>query len=302
MIYFLAGDNQFEVKLALSKFINDFTLKHGDLAVERIDAEEASADTIIESALSLPFLSPAKLVIVSNASNKELLEKLVEVDLPDAVTVIVLVPKPDKRASYYKKISKHSNFKLFTKDNVQNLPRWVVDYAKNQAGVISLADARYLIDRVGSDQLLLGNEVDKLILFNSHVNKDSINDLTEPTPQSTVFQLLEYAFAGQAIEAETIYKEQRSQKVEPQLIIGMIAWQLHLLALIKSAGNKPANVIAKEAKINPYVVQKSQNLARKLTVKQIKKLVKDALDLDVTLKTQKVDADQAMLIYLTQIM
>ncbi len=299
MIYFFAGDNQFAIKTTLAKLTGDFVSQHGDLALERIDAEEASMPTIIDATQSLPFLSPAKFVVIQSASDKELLEKLAEVETPEAVTVVVLIQKLDKRASYYKKLSKLPQFKVF-EQSVQNVPQWVVEYVKGQGGAISFSDARYLVERVGANQVLLSNELDKLVTLKPQITKDSIDELTDPLPQSTIFQLLDAAFAGKHKQTEAIYKEQRAQKVEPQAILGMIAWQLHALALVKAAGSKSADVIAKEARLNPFVVRKTQNLARQLSMTDVKRLVKDAHELDVMLKTQSVDADQAMLLYLTQ--
>ncbi len=298
MIYFFTGDNHFAVKQRLQKLTKEFTAEYGDLALERIDAEEVSPATVIDATQSLPFLSPAKFVLVQNASDKDLLEKLTEVDVSESITVVVVIPKVDKRATYYKKISKLPNFELFEMSNAHDLPRWVVDYAKNQEATISSADARYLVERVGTDQMLLGNDIDKLVTYNTYITKDSINELTDPLPQSTIFQLLDAAFAGNSKEVEKLYKEQRAQKVEPQAIIGMIAWQLHILATVKAAGNRSVDEISREAKINPFVVRKTQNLAHKLTMQDVKKLVKGAHDLDLLLKTKSVDADQAILLYL----
>lgn len=301
MIYFFAGDNKFAIQTTLAKLTKDFVRKHGDLAIERIDAEEASISSIIDAIHSLPFLSSDKFVIIQNANDKELLEKLAEAEAIDSVTVVVLIQKIDKRASYYKKLAKQPQFKLFEQTNTQNLPDWVVDYTKDHGGVISLGDARYFVERVGVNQVFLSNELDKLLTYNPKITKDSINELTEPLSQSTIFQLLDSAFAGKHQQTEVIYKEQRAQKTEPQAILGMIAWQLHILAVVKTAEPKSIDVIAKEAKINPFVVRKTQNLARKLTITDVKRLVKDAYDLDIMIKTKNIDADQAMLLFLSRI-
>lgn len=298
MIYFFTGDNQFAIKQRLSQITKDFIADHGDLAVERIDAEETAIDLIIDATQSLPFLSSAKLVVIQNVTSKDLLDRLVVIDNMEQIIVVVLVPKVDKRANYYKKIREHPNFNVFDKTNARELPRWVSEYAKSQKGDISLSDARYLVERVGENQVLLGNEIDKLITYNPHITRNSIDDLTVPLPQSTVFELLDASFAGRAKEADRLYNEQRAQKVEPQAILGMIAWQLHVLAIVKLAGDKSTDLIAKEAKINPFVVRKTQNLARKLTLNDIKKLVKDALELDVSIKTKNIDVDNALLLYL----
>ena len=98
-----------------------------------------------------------------------------------------------------------------------------------------------------------------------------------------------------------LYKEQRELKVEPQAIIAMVAWQLHILAVVKTAGTKPADEVAKAAKLNPFVVRKTQVLAKKITVPQLKQLVSDLLQLDMRLKRTATDADDAVQLYLIKL-
>jgi DNA polymerase-3 subunit delta len=295
MIYFFSGDNTFEIKQATNSLVRMFVATHGDLALERLDAEEASIATILDAIASMPFLASHKMVVISNATQKELLEKLAEVETPHSTDVIVLIPKVDKRASYYKSLQKHKGFKLFDISRQPNLSNWVIDTVNDLGGVISSANARHLIERVGSNQMLISKELEKLVLYQPEVTRQSIDLLCEPSPQSTVFELLDAAFAGKQKRAEEIYTEQRVQKVEPHAILGMIVWQLHILALVKTAGDKSADTIAKDAKLNPFVVRKSMNLASKLSFEHIKKLLNHAQELDKRLKTQSIDSDEALM-------
>lgn len=83
-------------------------------------------------------------------------------------------------------------------------------------------------------------------------------------------------------------------KVEPQQIMAMIAWQLHVLAVVKTAGNKSAEDIARQAKLNPFVVRKTVSIARQISLAETKQLIKRALQLDIKMKTISIDADEAL--------
>jgi DNA polymerase-3 subunit delta len=154
------------------------------------------------------------------------------------------------------------------------------------------------VERVGSSQQLLGGELEKLILYNPQITRETIELLTDATPQSTIFQLLEAAFAGNTKQALQLYSEQRALNVEPAQIIAMLAWQLHVLAIIKTAGDRSPDTIAKEARLNPFVVKKSQNIARKLSLPELKELIGDLLRIDVQSKRTSIDADEALQHYL----
>jgi DNA polymerase-3 subunit delta len=301
MIHFFTGDNHYELQRTVAKMVRAFTDTHGDLAIERFDGEEASLNAVVDAIQSVPFLASNKMVIVSNVADKLLIERLLQLEAPETTDVIVIIPKVDKRSSYYKQLAKHQVFKVFEENRSQNLPAWVGERAREAGGVISGGDARYLVERVGSNQSRLDNEIQKLITFSPKVTRKMIDDLCEPLPQTTVFQLMDAAFSGNLKHAERIYAEQRTQKVEPHAILGMLAWQLHILAIIKLAGNKSPDMIAKEAKINPFVVKKSLSITKRLSIAQIKELLVRAQELDVTLKSKSVNADDALQNYIVRL-
>ncbi len=298
MIHYLVGDNRYEIGHYVKKITDDFVKKYGDLAIERFDADEIESPIIINALGSLPFLSPAKLVVVKSANSKDLIEQILEHDIPNEIEAIIVIDKADKRLGYYKKISKLPGFKLFDQAKSNVSARWIVDYVSSGQGNISQSDASYLLGRVGTNQSLISNELDKLLAYNSKITKDSINLLTEPTPLSTTFDLLESAFSGNFDKVEQIYKQQRLQKVEPLKILGLVAWQLNILALVKLASRRSVDEIAKDAKIHPFVAKKTINLANNLKLKQVKKMVDDACELDLSIKTKNIDADRAVLLYL----
>ncbi|MCA9343120.1 DNA polymerase III subunit delta [Candidatus Saccharibacteria bacterium] len=301
MIHILTGENDFELNRALKALVNEFVSEHGDLALERLDGEEITPSKLVDSANNLPFLASKKMIVVKGAANKDLLEEVTELDLPETTELIVVVPKIDKRASYYKKLSKMKGFMNFSNSSANQLPAWVIDTVKSQKGKISHSDAQYLVDVVGYNQMLLSSEMNKLITYDPEITKQTIDLLCEPTPQATVFQLLDAAFAGDIEKAQKLYREQRVQKVEPVAIMGLIAWQLHILATVKLAGDRSVNQIAKQAKLNPYVVQKSKRIADKMTLAKIKQLVSDALQLDIDMKSKNINADEAMMFYIAKI-
>lgn len=304
MVVTLTGENAFGLRAGLDKLVAAFLSEHGDMALERLDGEEASFERMQEALQSLPFLASKKMVVLrAPSANKQFVEKAEHLltEVPETTDVILVEPKLDKRQSYYKFLKKSTDFREFAALDRNGLAKWLSQTAKEQDGKLSLADATFLADRVGANQQILRNELEKLLLYNAEVSRKTIELLTEAAPQSTVFELLEAAFAGKAKRAKELYDEQRSLKVEPQQIIAMLAWQLHVLALVKTAGERSPQQIASEAKINPFVVKKSTTIARKLSLMELKKLVADLLKIDTRLKREPIDADEALENYLLQI-
>lgn len=301
MLSTLTGNNSFLLKAELDKLVTTFVAEHGDLALERIDGEEAEYDRIRESLESMPFLASKKLVVLrAPSANKQFLEKAEALlaNISEITDVIIHEPKLDKRTAYAKYLQKNTEYKEFSELDAPSLARWLCEEAKRSGGDLSIADANYLVRRIGPKQQLLANELKKLLIMGTPIDRKLIDNLTEPTPQSSVFDLLESAFGGNYRRVMELYEEQRSQNIEPQQIIALLAWQLHVLAVCVWSGGKNSGEIAREAKLNPYVVQKTMGLARDLTKSQVKSYTHKLLELDEAIKTSAVQVDDALQAYL----
>jgi DNA polymerase-3 subunit delta len=297
MIITLSGSNSFLLKTELYRHVNKFLKEHGDLALERLDGEEAELDRIQESVTSLPFLAGKKMVVLRQPSaQKQFVEQIEPVlaGVSETTDLIIIEPKLDKRSVYYKTLKSKTDFHEFSEPDEAGLAAWLVKSAKERGGTLSPADARFLVERVGQNQQLLANELRKLIDYAEKVTRKNIELLTEPTPQSSVFELLDAALAGKTKRAMELYEEQRKQKVEPQQIIAMIAWQLHVLAVLAAAGDRALAEITSEAKISPYTMRKSGPIAKQLGLPHVQSMVADVLHLDVDLKRKSIDADEAV--------
>lgn len=295
------GENSFLRRQELKKTIEDFVSKYGDFALEKLDGDESTIEQIKASVTSMPFLAERKLVVIYRAGNNkdfsDNLDNLVK-EIPENTDLILDEPKLDKRTAYYKWVKAKTDFKEFSKLDDRRLVEWMVQYAKLSGGEINRQDALYLVQRVGGEQQRLANELDKLTLLEGPISRSRINDLTEPLPQSKIFDLLDAAFSGDHAKAMILFDDQRAQRVEPQEILAMIGWQLRQVALVKTAGNHD---LIHEAKMSPYTAEKASRIASRMTLNQLKKLIRDLIILDVRSKRSSLDLDQSLRAYILSI-
>jgi DNA polymerase-3 subunit delta len=304
MIVTLTGENAYALRAELDGIVQGFLTEHDEFGVERLDGEEAGYARLQEALTSLPFLADKKLVVLRRpGANKEFIEHVEELlaGVPETTDAVIVEPKLDKRLAYYKLLKSKTDFREFKELDVPGLAKWLVAEAGKQAAKIAPGDANYLVQRVGANQQLLANELNKLALYDPQITRRTIDLLTDASPQSTIFELLEAAFAGNAKRIMQLYKEQRVQKVEPPQIIAMLAWQLHVLALIKAARERSTDQIAADARLSPYVVRRSQAIAKRLSVNELKELVSGLLSIDVRSKSSAFDADEALQNYLLKL-
>lgn len=297
MIITLAGPNSFLLRKNLSLLEDAFIKEHDELAVEKFDGEEATQAQMLGAIESVSLLSPKKLIIIRELSANKLVAEQIDTLLnaaSDSVDVVFVEPKPDKRGVYYKTLKKRTELQEFAELDERRLAQWLVSEAKNRGAKLNPSDAFYLVTRMGTNQQLLDNELTKLAAYNPAITRDTINLLTEASPQGTIFNLLDAAFAGDSKRALALYGGQRAQKVEPQAILAMIVWQMHIVTLVHAAGTKGADEVAQDTKLSPFVLGKSKTIANKLAKKEVISLLENLCDLDMKLKSQTMDADEAL--------
>jgi DNA polymerase III delta subunit len=302
MVIALTGGNSFSLRRRLNELVDAFVKEHGDLALERIDAEEVEYQTILDALQNLPFLAARKMVVVrglgQNKQAAEHIEQIIDA-AKDDTDLIIYDSITDKRTAYYKTLKSKTQLEEFNELDAHGLARWLLEEVKNRGGELLITEATYLVERAGTNQALLSNELDKLITYQPKINRGSINLLVDSLPQSKVFDLLDAAFSGKKSRALELYNDQRAQKIEPQAILAMIIWQLQLLALTKYADGKSAAAIAKDVGMNPYPISKAASLSHKLNEEKFKSLVDFAFEIDLKSKTTNLDLEEALKTYIT---
>lgn len=297
MIIAFIGDNAFAREAAAHEFIDGFIGAHGTHAVDRFIATDIEFNALSGAVTTSPFLSQRRLIIVRDVSaNKVIAERFEDIlqQTADTSDLVIIESRVDGRSKYLQILRKMTDCREFAQLDTNELANWVTQQTKLFGGIISPRDAQYLVERVGSNQQLVSQEIDKLLLYNEQITKETIDKLTEYTPQSSIFAMLEAAFAGDVKNALSLYQEQRAQGMEPQAILGMIAWQLHILALVKTGQDKDPAEIASAAKLNPFVVRKSLAVTRRLSFADLSELLELATNTDYKLKTSKMNADSAV--------
>ena len=301
MIVTLTGENDAARSAELARIVAAYTEKQGAMGVERLDGEEASYERMAAAAESISFLVPQKLVILrSPGSNKEFVEKFDSfmAHIADTTTVVIVEPKIDKRLTYYKQLKEHTEFREYPHLAGQDLVQYVQSYVTERKGHITMPVARMLVERTGLGQLGLEHELDKLLSYEPAITETSIALLTEKSPQSTIFDLLEAAFSGNTRRVLELYEEQRTLKVEPQQIIAMLAWQFHALALVKTAQRRSVEEIARATRQKPFVIRKSQALAQTIPLTKLRQLITELREFDVRTKSEGILADEAVRYFL----
>ena len=290
MILTLAGDT-FAIKQAEHNLVERFVAKFGAHGLERVDGEGYDPLQLAQLLQGASLFAAQRLVVLKNAaSNKALWEALADWTerIPSETTLIVVEPQPDKRTKTYKILKGKTDFKEFTQLSEGELARWAQARAKELGAVLSASDASYLVERTGRDQWRMSHELDKLASYQPEITKQAIDTLVEPSPEGTAFELLDAALAGDAKRVATLIRNLKTEE-DPYKLFGLLASQVHTLAVVSSAGNRVPDQIAKDAGLHPFVVRKTQAAAKHLGMSKIRQIAEDVALCDYQLKSTGAD-------------
>lgn len=291
MIITLTGANHYLIKQTVDALAAEFESKHGAFGVERVSGEDADVGRLADLMQGASLFAAERLVVLSDASlNKPLWERLGKQleHVPAQTTLVLVEPTLDKRTKTYKALRAGSDFREFAEPGEGELIRWAASYAKELGGQLEVPVARQLVERVGTDQWRLANELDKLVQFAPQISVAALDALVESTPQASAFELLDAVLARQPQRAQELLARLQLNE-DPYRFLGLLISQVHALAVVQAAGQTPADAIASAAGLHPFVVRKSQSLARKLTATHVATMADAVAQCDHQLKSTGID-------------
>lgn len=292
----LTGENTYAAAQAERQIIDAFIAKHGANGIERVDAEGLTPAQLPDLLQGATLFAPVRLVIIKNLSaNKAIHEQLTEAlaNASDDTTVVIADSALDKRTKLYKFLKSTGKFQEFPMLDEPKLIAWLQLQAQSAGAELSKADAQYIMQRVGHDQWRLHHEVAKLASYQPQINKGIIDSLVEPSPEGNAFELLDAALAGHHEKVAQIVAGLKTEE-DPYKLFGLLASQVHALAVVAAAGGRSPEAIAKDAGLHPFVVRKTQGVARRLGMPRIQQITRDVADCDWHLKSTGADPWQLL--------
>src|SRR5664279_31100 len=262
MITLLTGENSFDIDCEIKRLIADF-----DGRAEKVDGSELQTRQLPDLLMGGTLFADTRLVIIKNLSeNKTVwadLEQWID-RVSDDISIILVEPKLDKRNKTYKLLTKSAtvrDFSLWREYDTAKAENWTVTEAKNIGLTLDKKSAQALVSRVGVDQWLLSQALQKLAVLDE-VNPNVIQSVIEPNPVENVFNLFETALRG---DTNGVMKMLRTLELhdDPYRLFGLLSGQAFQLVTL-SVASKSANDVAKDLGVNPYGLSKMSSVAKTL--------------------------------------
>ena len=303
MVYLLYGTNDFAIQKEIEKITKDFD----KMSISKHDLTEDDIKDVISDAETFSMFADNKVVIAENATiftssgsgDLEILENyLAHINHNTILIFTINEEKIDERKKITKKIKK--DYKLIS-FNQNETPNSLVRNLLNGYNITS-SNINLLIDRVGTNPLILENEVNKIKLYKDDktVTKEDILNLTTKRPEIDIFKLIDDIVMKNKDEALEIYNEMLKVNEEPLKIVILLASQFRLMYQAKELAKKGYSEknISEVLKVHPYRVKLALQKGKKYKAETLLNYLNALADIDIAIKTGKTDKNLALELFL----
>lgn len=299
MIIFLYGEDSFRAKEKLKEIIEQYKTKHkSGLNLIQINTKEKDFTDFYSNFKINSMFSEKKLIILKNifsASDwqEEFLKNIKDLQNIKDIVVIYEDIAVDQRTKLFKTLIKSAKCQEFNNLQPAALKKWILQKIKIEPEPVDL-----LINFVGKDLWQLSNEINKLSNYKRGlvIKKEDIKLLVKPNVENDIFKTID-SFASKNKKQSLLLLHQYIEDGEnPLYLLSMIAYQFRNLLTVKELmeKQKPYNVIVKQSGLHPFVAQKTYYMCSQFTLQELKKIYRKIFQIDLEIKTGKIDAEIAL--------
>jgi DNA polymerase-3 subunit delta len=308
MFYLFHGDDEHSQRETMT----DLVAKLGDPGMIDLNTSRFEGNVTVKELRNacdaIPFLAPARLVIVrdlfSKKQPKSFLDELLAYlpNLPEKTRLIFLESTELSHTHALVKLAESHEkgyVKKFTRPQGSDLEKWIQNRVRQQNGRINGYAAQLLAANVGNDLRALSHEIDKLVIYKGDegaIDEKDVALLCPYAAEANIFDLVDAVGNRNAAAAASLLQQKLNDGTDPFYLFTMFVRQFRLLIQVKELSNQGfrAPEIAKELKMHSFVAGKLYQQASGFTMQLLERVYSHLLDIDLGVKTGKADMTIAL--------
>ncbi|MDP2864222.1 MAG: DNA polymerase III subunit delta [bacterium] len=313
MVIFLYGPDTYRSRQKLNEIIANYKKIHkSGLNLKYFDFKKDSYQEFKDEFQTISMFQEKKLVVLENTfSNAEFKRKFLENSKKfiDSKNIILFYEenefsKNDALFNFLKKQAKVQEFELLAGQKLKN---WVKkEFEKYQCQISDMALGK-LIEFTANDLWQITNEIKKLVSYKGKqkVGEEDVELLVRPKIEADIFKTIDAISSRNKKQALILIHKHLEKGDSPLYLLSMINFQFRNLLLVKSCESKgelyinDMRILSKKLKLHPYVIRKSIQQARRFTIDELKKIYQKIFEVDLNIKTGKIDPQTALDLLIT---
>jgi DNA polymerase-3 subunit delta len=292
-----------------------------DLNTTYLDGKTLTLAELRHTCDTVPFLAEKRLVVVTDLltrlapqrgheptkAQEDYLASLADYlpHLPETTRLIFVESKPLSPQHPILRLAQQEArgyAKRFDPPKDRDLPRWIAKRARKHGGEIEPQASQQLAAVVGADLRLLDQELNKLVTYTQSptggraITEEDVALLVPYAQAAVVFDLVDALGRRDGHTAARTLHRLLDAGEHPLGLLAMIVRQFRLLIQVKELkdAGESAPEIARQLGIHPFPAGKLYTQATHFTPAQLETVYRHLLDIDVDIKSGKVDAEVAL--------
>lgn len=315
MIIFLYGPDSYRSRQKLDEIIEENQKTHqSGLNLKVIDCSVSDFPEFKQALETISMFEDKKLIILKGALSslkfeKSLLEYQKELLEEKKDNIVFYEDKePDRRKGLFKFLLKNSKPQEFSLLEGGHLREWVKKEFEGYGAVPDPRAVETLILYCGNDSWRLHNEIKKIIVrkgrdSGAKIIEDDIKSFVKSDADVSIFTAIEAISAKNKKTAFRFIHSLLEKGEQPLYLLSMINYQFRNLVLVKDLLERKTQypLIAKIAGLHPFVVKKSWEACRLFSLAELEKIYRKIFQVDLDVKTGKIDPEVALDLLLVSI-
>lgn len=312
-LYLFTGEEQYIADMMVQNLIRA-AIPEGmeQLNVMTFSEKETEVSEIVGICRQLPMMSPYRVVVVREGAG--LLRGLSKESMalfsnyikePENQTILIIQErKLDKRKKICKQLMQNSSVVDFEKLTFVEIENWIAMRLKRAGKTIGTQALRQAIERsryIQSDHVnveMMDHWTAQLIDYAKEKKTISIRDVETVIPKAiddNIFEMINAAIAGDTGQALTMLDLFYHQGESPFGVFGLLSSQIRTMTEVAmlSEGRISPSQIASQVKRPMFIVKKMSMRSRQIGLPRLKHLMMALADLDLSMKTGKIDPELA---------
>lgn len=309
MIIFLCGEDAYSSRQKLNEIINKYKAKHKTgLNFYQFDFSENGLRELKKITETNSMFKEKKLVVINDAfdrnveGQKELVGYLRKESVGSDSEIMMVIYEtkiPDKRTELFKFLNKKPNFfQEFKNLEGVKLENWIKKEVGKKGGKIEAMAVGVLAAFVGGNLWQMANEIEKLVLFCGEraVGEKDIELLVQAKITNNIFNTVDALAIRDKKHILKLLHQHLEEGGNELYLMTMFIRQFRNLLIIKDLLEKGVSYyeLAGKTNLHPFVVKKTSEQARNFSLEGLKKTYNKLRDLDVSIKSGKMDGRTAL--------
>ncbi len=311
MIYFLYGADSYRSRQKLNEIVAGYKeTKKSGLNLIYFDANQQDYRDFYDSIKTHSMFEEKKLIVLKNVfSNKKFQEgfadEIKKLENLSDIIVIYESESPDQRLKFFKDLLKNCKCQEFLLLDAKKLKIWAQKEFVSLNQKVNMDAMDLLLNYLGNDLWRVSSEIKKLANYKNGqvVKKEDIELQVKPRIEADIFKTIDSLAGKNKKEAFKFLQKHLDAGDSPLYLMSMITYQFRNLLLVKELAQKGLmyDSIVKKSGLHPFVVKKSYFLCSQFSFEELKNIYHKIFQLDIDIKTGKVEAETALDLLVSQI-